>query len=280
MSAPHLHAASLQALVKSLLAPGCVALDIGCGTGYLTAAMGCMVHGSRGTVWGVDVSEALVGLARSNCKHSHPDLSEMCGRDSPTLLFCVADVASVTANMGLRRGAAAGGAIPDNFPTQFDAIAVGVELDSTKAVEGLARLLRPGGQMVVGLQSRTGGGKMVRVDRWSTVKDVRAHSTGAANPFQGPCTGSSAAATHPPQVMEGLCSVVHATRETRPTTSCRSSTTHHGNTHRGAEGGETRSECKVGCLRRDTLNIGGDPLRDWTVTDLYEGAGFSPYVEG
>lgn len=64
ISAPHMHAHALQ-LLAGQLRDGCSALDVGCGSGYLTAAMGHMV-GESGRVVGVDHLEELVSMAATN----------------------------------------------------------------------------------------------------------------------------------------------------------------------------------------------------------------------
>ncbi|KAJ1909183.1 hypothetical protein IWQ60_011309 [Tieghemiomyces parasiticus] len=71
ISAPHMHATALEHL-QDVLQPGMKALDVGCGSGYLTA---CMAHlvGACGRVVGVDHIPALVNLARQNIARDHPD---------------------------------------------------------------------------------------------------------------------------------------------------------------------------------------------------------------
>ncbi len=60
-------------LAPSLL-PGAVALDVGCGGGYVTAAMAWMV-GSQGRVYGTDLHPELVAFARHNIRQQNPELS-------------------------------------------------------------------------------------------------------------------------------------------------------------------------------------------------------------
>ncbi|KAI8924551.1 L-isoaspartyl protein carboxyl methyltransferase [Entophlyctis helioformis] len=72
ISAPHMHAYALEAL-EPFLRPGKHALDIGSGSGYLTACMAHMV-GENGAVVGVDHIPGLVDMARSNLKRYSPDL--------------------------------------------------------------------------------------------------------------------------------------------------------------------------------------------------------------
>merc|ERR1712216_444113 len=72
ISAPHMHAHALDLLADHLL-PGARALDVGCGSGYLSACMARMV-GPKGTVIGVDHLVPLVELATANTAKSDDDL--------------------------------------------------------------------------------------------------------------------------------------------------------------------------------------------------------------
>ena len=64
ISAPHMHAHALE-LLREHLRPGMRALDVGSGSGYLTACMALMV-GSQGVAVGIDHIPDLVELSRSN----------------------------------------------------------------------------------------------------------------------------------------------------------------------------------------------------------------------
>lgn len=66
ISAPHMHGTALE-LLKDRLKPGCIALDVGSGSGYLAAVMARMVapmigeaEGHDGKVIGIDVIPQLV----------------------------------------------------------------------------------------------------------------------------------------------------------------------------------------------------------------------------
>ncbi|CAG9532448.1 unnamed protein product [Cercopithifilaria johnstoni] len=72
ISAPHMHASSLE-LLKDHLKEGNRALDVGSGSGYLTACMAIMV-GKRGKVVGIDHVQALVDDSRRNIRKHHEDL--------------------------------------------------------------------------------------------------------------------------------------------------------------------------------------------------------------
>jgi len=64
ISAPHMHAHALE-LLKDHLTPGSRALDVGSGSGYLTACMAAMV-GPAGRVTGIDHVPDLVQVSREN----------------------------------------------------------------------------------------------------------------------------------------------------------------------------------------------------------------------
>jgi len=72
ISAPHMHAHALE-LLKDQLKPGMRALDVGSGSGYLTACMALMV-GETGRAVGIDHIDELVAWAVSNIQSDHPDL--------------------------------------------------------------------------------------------------------------------------------------------------------------------------------------------------------------
>lgn len=71
IGAPSLHATALQ-LMKRHLKPNAKALDIGCGSGYLTAAMATMM--GRGLVIGIDHMKALINRAFFNVRTFNPML--------------------------------------------------------------------------------------------------------------------------------------------------------------------------------------------------------------
>ncbi|VDN54440.1 unnamed protein product [Dracunculus medinensis] len=72
ISAPHMHAFALE-LLKDHLKEGDKALDVGSGSGYLTACMAIMV-GKTGKVVGIDHIDELVNLSRHNINKHHGDL--------------------------------------------------------------------------------------------------------------------------------------------------------------------------------------------------------------
>lgn len=72
ISAPHIHAMFLTALLPKLV-PGSKVLEIGSGSGYLTACLGLMV-GSRGRVVGIDMLREMVEFGAANINREHPNL--------------------------------------------------------------------------------------------------------------------------------------------------------------------------------------------------------------
>ena len=72
ISAPHMHAHTLE-LLKDHLYEGATALDVGSGSGYLTACMGIMV-GSKGQVYGIDHIPQLVETSIANIEKDQPHL--------------------------------------------------------------------------------------------------------------------------------------------------------------------------------------------------------------
>ncbi|KNE68865.1 protein-L-isoaspartate O-methyltransferase [Allomyces macrogynus ATCC 38327] len=70
ISAPHMHAYALN-LLEPYLRPGNRVLDVGCGSGYLTACMADMV-GPEGKVVALDHIEELVEMTRANVERDQP----------------------------------------------------------------------------------------------------------------------------------------------------------------------------------------------------------------
>ena len=68
-----MHAYALHVLSEGLK-PGGKALDVGCGSGYLTACMAYMM--GEGKVVGIDHIEELVNLSLENISKSHSHLLE------------------------------------------------------------------------------------------------------------------------------------------------------------------------------------------------------------
>lgn len=75
ISAPHMHAYAVKLLSKKLFNNGSI-LDVGCGSGYLTAIFGYYVgvHKNSGNVVGIDIYDEIVKLSIDNIKRYNPEL--------------------------------------------------------------------------------------------------------------------------------------------------------------------------------------------------------------
>lgn len=90
ISAPHMHSHALEEMLPTLTKFSKIEgtdlniLDVGCGSGYLTAALGRMVDREngpipplvKGRIFGIDVISTLVDLSRENIMKSDGDLFE------------------------------------------------------------------------------------------------------------------------------------------------------------------------------------------------------------
>jgi protein-L-isoaspartate(D-aspartate) O-methyltransferase len=140
ISAPHMHAHALEQMLPALKksrAPALAILDVGCGSGFLTAALGRLVDDKSttangqsvlekpGKVYGIDVYPQLVDMTRRNMQKEDGDL----------LTNGIVEVSVADGWKGL----------PDKSP--FDAIHVGAAADTFP--EQLMMQLRVGGVLVV-----------------------------------------------------------------------------------------------------------------------------------
>jgi len=124
ISAPHMHAMCLELLENHVVKPGAKVMDVGSGSGYLSACLGEMV-GKDGKVVGIDVVPNLVDWATENIKKHHADLLSS---------------GKVTIKLGDGwKGD------PDNAP--FDAIHVGAAAE--KIPQSLVSQLAKGGKMII-----------------------------------------------------------------------------------------------------------------------------------
>lgn len=123
ISAPHMHAHALE-LLKEQLAPGKKALDVGSGSGYLTACFALMV-GPSGRVVGIDHVQQLVDFSEENIRKNHDSLI-----DSGNIKLVVGDG---------REGYAAEG--------PYNAIHVGAAAPTLP--QALVDQLAPGGRIII-----------------------------------------------------------------------------------------------------------------------------------
>lgn len=125
ISAPHMHAmmAELMAGDGDGSLDGATVLDVGSGTGYLTAILALMV-GPRGKVIGVDHESALVEAAQDTCKAHLPEVIA-----SGQLSFRHGDGRKGVQDMA------------------FDAIHVGAAADGVP--KALLQQLKPRGRLVI-----------------------------------------------------------------------------------------------------------------------------------
>lgn len=123
ISAPHMHSHALE-LLKDQLVEGAKALDVGSGSGYLTACFARMV-GSTGKAVGIEHIEELVHESIQNVREDDPTLLS-----SGRLKFLVGDG---------RKG------YPEEAP--YDAIHVGAAAPTVP--KELLNELKPGGRLIL-----------------------------------------------------------------------------------------------------------------------------------
>jgi protein-L-isoaspartate(D-aspartate) O-methyltransferase len=138
ISAPHMHGFALQSLHKQILIPDANVLDVGCGSGYLTAVMARLNPTAK--VIGIDIIRDLVTGSEVNIKKKDVDLL-----DSGHVKLYVKD--------GWK-------GCPEEGP--YDAIHVGA--GAGELPQELLKQLKPGGRMIVPVGS-DGFQSLMQVDR-------------------------------------------------------------------------------------------------------------------
>jgi protein-L-isoaspartate(D-aspartate) O-methyltransferase len=154
ISAPHMHAHVLEEIYPALEGKDDVKmLDVGCGSGYLTAALGRLVSskhdGGRGNilgvqsgkVYGIDVHQYLVDLTKENIRKQDGDLLQN-------------DVVKVILRDGWK-------GVQEEAP--FDAIHVGAAADSLPLQ--LANQLKVNGVMIIPIGLQTEAQTLYKIER-------------------------------------------------------------------------------------------------------------------
>jgi protein-L-isoaspartate(D-aspartate) O-methyltransferase len=129
ISAPHIHAFALREL-QPVLKKGAHVLDVGCGSGFLTAVFAYIVGVDQGfgKVVGIDIHQELVDFSKKNIRQNNPELLNN-------------KLVEIFKGNGWK-------GYPQNEQNElYDAIHVGAEAD--KLPEKLWAQLKPGGIMVI-----------------------------------------------------------------------------------------------------------------------------------
>jgi protein-L-isoaspartate(D-aspartate) O-methyltransferase len=140
ISAPHMHGQALE-LLEKFLKPGNKALDVGCGSGYLSSCMGHLVS-PIGYVVGVENRQSLVDLATKNIRNADLNL-----------------IRSGTVSIRLGDGWTGEGYSNDSY----DAIHVGAAAEQIP--DTLLRALKSPGRMVIPVGPQWGSQIFLVVDK-------------------------------------------------------------------------------------------------------------------
>lgn len=183
ISAPHLHAAGLQVLSPWLCdevpsdhggdSGTTAALDVGCGSGYLTVALAAF---GRASVVGVDIDPSLIDRARETVAVHYPALSERCS-------FIEADVVRLMDRGD--DGAPGGPEFQLGEKPYFQAVHFGFAF-SALPLPLLSRLVRYGGGCCIPIR-----GFLLRVARVTSDHEQRQEQHPPLPEAHGCCVGRS-----------------------------------------------------------------------------------------
>ncbi|XP_050574319.1 protein-L-isoaspartate(D-aspartate) O-methyltransferase-like isoform X1 [Bombus affinis] len=152
ISAPHMHAYALE-ILEDKLCDGARALDVGSGSGYLTACMAMML-GTNGLAIGIEHISELKAFAMQNIQRDNPELLE-----SGRVQLVVGD-----GRLGY----------PEKAP--YDAIHVGAA--AKEMPQALIDQLAPGGRLVLPVGPRNSDQVLVQVDKTKDGKIKKKSLTG------------------------------------------------------------------------------------------------------
>ncbi|CAL8088228.1 unnamed protein product [Calicophoron daubneyi] len=147
ISAPHMHAHALEAL-RDQLKPGAHALDVGSGSGYLTACMAMMV-GPTGVAVGIEHIDELTKLAKDNVNRWYRGTSA--ARNSGVEIDRQLKLVTGDGRLGW----------PEDAP--YDAIHVGAA--AATIPDALYQQLKTGGRLICPEGPEGGNQWLVQVDR-------------------------------------------------------------------------------------------------------------------
>jgi len=139
ISAPHMHAFALEFL-EPYLQNGSVALDVGSGSGYLSAVMAQLVA-PKGKVYGIEFVKGLASLGKANAMSAVPDLFE-------------SEVLSIECGDGYK-------GVPTAAP--FDCIHVGAA--APYIPDALVQQLKSPGRMIIPVGPQSGDQYLVKLDK-------------------------------------------------------------------------------------------------------------------
>ncbi|DAZ93090.1 TPA: hypothetical protein N0F65_010251 [Lagenidium giganteum] len=142
ISAPHMHAHAMElanATVKDVEHPRI--LDVGAGSGYLTACFGRLVEATGGRVFGLELNSELVKFARSNIQKGDGDLLDK-------------GVVSIHTGNGWD-------GLPNEAPFNF----IHVGAAAGRPPQALMDQLADGGKLVIPIDQERGGQMLVEITR-------------------------------------------------------------------------------------------------------------------